>query len=79
MLYFYSYENKGSIISNGEAKYIWLNESVSGLKRTWAGCSAKESFAILMNAQKAMHAVVRAYIINCVMEKWWNNALSWRK
>ncbi len=64
-LYFYSHENKGSIMSNGGAKYIRLKY---GQFLAWREHElvARVKCPAFINecAGKAMHAAIRAYMLN---------------
>lgn len=64
-LYFYSHENKESIMSNGGAKYIRLKYGQFLAWREHELVSREKCPAFTNEcAEKAMHAAVRAYILN---------------
>jgi glycosyltransferase involved in cell wall biosynthesis len=69
-LYFYSHENKGSIMSNGGAKYIRLKY---GQFLAWREhelvAEGKCPRYIDECAKKAVHAAVRAYMLNYGIEE----------
>lgn len=64
-LYFYSHENKGSIMSNGGAKYIRLKYGQFLAWREHELIAREKKLRFVDEcAKKTMHAAVRAYILN---------------